>query len=629
MSIYTIITLKEKREKTHKGIGKMNFEATSNNIKGVFTATRRYRIPRFQRDFSWEQSNYNEFLTDMLSQITFNTETNKFENSQYFLGNMLFLGRKESDLVEVIDGQQRITTITILLAALRDTLYKLSEIESNEEEYRKLAKSYADTIQDEYLIKRIDGEPQRKVETTSSFPYFTQTIQDYQTRNKNVEPSTEEEQLLKQTFEFFLKKLEEKNFLKIFSERDECKNFDKFYYLEALKALREQVLKSQVIEVFVAEKEQANRIFENINSKGKPLTPVDLIKNSIFSRLDITSAGVDETSLIWSEFNQKLINLDTSFNEFFLHYWKAIYPEDSANGSNLYKKFSKRFNAQAENDTEILSDFVSNLNKGFNFYTMIVNPDYNEFKRQSQKPELEYLTSINYFKGVQVRPALLSLYMKNEILGDNKKLPTKEKNEFLQFLSNFHFAAFGTTLKIRSNTVTTPYKEFSTKVTKSENKGDIRKAISKLKSDLIELIPKEKFLQAFIELEFSKNKSKNKLESFPASYAIKQLSNKLETRDFSDDEYSIEHILDESLGENTNIGNLVVLETKFNEEANQIKQKKGVITFKEKREIYLQSNYKMVALLLESYEVFSRDNILERAKALSNQFWEIYFTVEN
>ena len=457
----------------------------------------------------------------MLSQITFNKETNTFENSQYFLGNMLFLGRKEGDLVDVIDGQQRITTITILLAALRNTLYKLSELESAEESYKETARNYADTIQDEYLIKKIDGKPQRKVETTSSFLYFTQTIQDYQTRNEEVVTKTEEEELLKHTFDFFLKKLEEKNFLKTLAERYGYKGFDQYNYLEALKALREQVLKSQVIEVFVAEQEQANRIFENINSKGKPLSQVDLIKNSIFSRLNISSAGVDEISIIWSEFNKQLMNLDTSFNEFFLHYWKAVYPGDLANGSNLYKKFSKRFNAQADNDEENLKKFINELKKGLNFYKMIVNPDYNEFKKQSQKPELEYLTAINYFKGVQVRTALLSLYIKNESLG-KKKLPTEEKNQFLQFLSNFHFAAFGTSLKIRSNIVTAPYKEFSTKVITAKTKVDIRNAITKLKNDLIGLIPKENFIKSFTKLEFSKNTSntKNKLESFCENFKI-------------------------------------------------------------------------------------------------------------
>ncbi|PAK30575.1 hypothetical protein CJ467_09690, partial [Bacillus velezensis] len=68
----------------------MNFEAMSDNIRGLFTATRTYKIPRFQRDFSWDQNNYNEFLNDMLSQISFNPDTAKFETSQYFLGNMLF-----------------------------------------------------------------------------------------------------------------------------------------------------------------------------------------------------------------------------------------------------------------------------------------------------------------------------------------------------------------------------------------------------------------------------------------------------------------------------------------------------------------------------------------------------------
>lgn len=593
----------------------------SDNIRGLFTATRTYKIPRFQRDFSWDQNNYNEFLKDMLSQISFNPDTAKFETSQYFLGNMLFLGGKDKDLVEVVDGQQRLTTATILLAALRNSLYDVNDPAIYNSGQIAAARDYADTVQSEYLIKKIDGTPQRKVQTTSSYPYFTQTIQDYHTKNGEVEPATEEEELLKKTFEFFLKELKEDAFLRKISTMYQYQ-FKTENYVEALKALRDQLLKSEIIDVFVSEKEQANKIFENINSKGKPLSQVDLIKNSIFSRIGITDGGVDEISITWNDFKEQIVDLDTTFNEFFLHYWKAVYPGDSANGNNLYKKFLKRFGASSNQELE---DFVKELKLGLEFYKTIVSPDRNQFTRKEFRAELDYLVAINRFKGVQVRPVLLSLYIKNAKLGD-KKLPQKEKTSFLRFLSNFHFAAFGTNLKIRSNKATMPYKNFSQNIANAKTRNEVKLAILELREELLKLITKEDFIKAFECLEFSKEKARSGLEAFPASYAIKQVANLMDQRPFDDDEYSIEHILDESLGNTKNIGNLIVLEEKYNREVNEEKKRnKDIISFEQKKLIYLQSKYIMVQTLCENYTRFDRDDVSKRANELANSFWNSFF----
>ncbi|GEK34510.1 DUF262 domain-containing protein [Kurthia sibirica] len=599
----------------------MNFDAMSDNIRGLLTATRTYRIPRFQRDFSWDQNNYNEFLKDMLSQISFNPKTSKFETSQYFLGNMLFLGEKDTDLVEVVDGQQRLTTATILLAALRNSLYGVNDPTMYSSDQIAAAHDYADTVQSEYLIKKIDGSPQRKIQTTSSYPYFTQTIQDYHTKNSEVEPTTEEEDLLKKTFEFFLKELKEDAFLKKMSAMYKYQ-FKTADYVEALKALRDQLLKSEIIDVFVSEKEQANKIFENINSKGKPLSQVDLIKNSIFSRIGITDGGVDEISITWNDFKQQIVDLDTTFNEFFLHYWKAVYPEDSANGNNLYKKFLKRFGTSTNQELE---SFVKELKQGLKFYKTIVSPDKNQFTRKELKAELNYLIAINRFKGVQVRPVLLSLYIKNEELG-KKKLPQKEKTLFLQFLSNFHFAAYGTNLKIRSNKATMPYKNCAGNISNAKTKNDVKLAILKLRTELLKLITKEKFIKEFECLEFSKEKARGGLEAYPASYAIKQIANIMDNREFDDDEYSIEHILDESLGNTENIGNLIVLEEKYNREINEEKKRnKNTISFEQKKLIYLKSKYIMMQTLCEKKSSFARDDVSKRANELAKSFWDSFF----
>ena len=595
----------------------MHFDAMSDNIRGILTNQRIYKIPRFQRDFSWDSSNYSDFFNDILSQITFTKENDSFIYSKYYLGNMLFLGNKDSVEVEVIDGQQRLTTITILLAAIRNLLYLVSkDTENYNENDIKSAKSYADTTQSEFLIKNIDGHYQRKIETSTSYPYFTQTIQDYETGNPNVEPKTEEEELLKESFEWFLKQLKKDAFLKNISTRYSFK-FGSEYYIRALKALRDQILESVVVDIFVEDKTQANQIFENINSKGKPLTQVDLIKNVIFNKINITQGAVDEVGSTWENLKKELIDSDTNFNEFFLHYWKAVYPKDSANGNNLYDKFNTKF-SKANEDT--LKEFIKELVRGFSTYKLIIDPDPKKFTRQEFKSEMQSLVALKYFKAIQVRPALLAFYLKIDN-DQTLKFKQSDKTDFLNFISNFHFAAFGTDINLRSNKATGPYKDFIKSINNSSSVQDIKKAIIKLKKDLLNTISKDDFISAFTKLTFSKKLSRQGMECYPANYAIRTIANHLQGRNYDDDEYSIEHIIDESSINLTthNIGNLTVLETSLNTSIPKDS------TFKCKNVFYAKSNYSMVKELLD-HQSFNDTDINERSLMLANRFWTFFFS---
>lgn len=595
----------------------MNFDATGDNIRGLLTATRSYIVPRFQRDFSWDQNNYRELLDDLLTQIKYEDDPNSdsitFETSHYYLGNMIFLGTRDKGSVEIIDGQQRLTTGTILLAAIRDSLFSTSEVTDD------LAYNYAETTQNEYLVKKIDGTPARKLKTTSSYPYFTQTIQRYNT-DEPMEPSNDEEESLKNSFDFFKRQLKQQKLLKSLLGRLDLPKLHKIQkkheiYVAGLKALRDQLLDSEIVEIFVADSNQAHRIFENINSKGKPLSQVDLIKNDIFSKIEVNEAGIDYPSYQWKAIANRFNELDTDFNEFFLHFWKSKYPSDSANGSNLYKKYNSRFKKDDAANSQ-LKEFVKDLTEGSEQYVNIINPSKDDFKQQEKKPAYQALDSINKFHGIQSRVALLSLF------NSNIKIKQNKINSFLLFLANFHFAAFGTSLKIRSNLTTNKYKIFCQEINKAKSSQDIQNAMRNLEKSLLTLINKEDFKNSFAKLNFKKENSRTSMTSYPASFAVKTIADKMDQRSYNDDDYTIEHILDESGQKDilTNIGNLSVLERKNNDSLSQLKPKNSNDDAIYKSDIYKNSSYSMPQKI--DLNNFHSKNISHRALDLAEFFWD-------
>src|SRR5882672_2628187 len=92
----------------------MNIKPSESNIRVMFQSGF-YKIPRFQRPYSWDRGNIEEFWTDVLEGTA----------SGYFIGSMVFY--KKGTETYVVDGQQRLTTLTIFLAALRDTLKEIGE----------------------------------------------------------------------------------------------------------------------------------------------------------------------------------------------------------------------------------------------------------------------------------------------------------------------------------------------------------------------------------------------------------------------------------------------------------------------------------------------------------------------
>lgn len=93
----------------------MKIEANDKEIQDIFSSGY-FKIPRFQRPYSWEKDEVENFWEDITK--------NKDEN--YFIGSMVVF-QSVKPYFGIVDGQQRLTTITIILSVIRDSFIKLEQ----------------------------------------------------------------------------------------------------------------------------------------------------------------------------------------------------------------------------------------------------------------------------------------------------------------------------------------------------------------------------------------------------------------------------------------------------------------------------------------------------------------------
>ena len=573
----------------------MNFKPDEKNIRSLLKSSCQFIIPRFQREYSWDKKNYQEFFQDLMNNLI--VIEGNIKDDQYFLGTMLFVGNfteKPDKPIEVIDGQQRLTTITILFSVLSDRFRKLGE-----DVLSKQVFNYIMTTDD-------DGNEVRVLQSKSSYPYFVYYIQD---REKTIDtlPSTEEENCIKETYEYFLQQTSENALKKLLKKRMGDDIVQSFSYIEILKALRDQILGCTFISIAAADRDQANKIFAILNAKGKRLAYIDLIKNKIFEEL---KDGVDGTFAeeTWDEI-KRLLNSGTEtvgMGTFFRHYWISKYKR--CNASALYDSFNRTITKNKEKYKIFLKDLVYNAQN----YIKIINPCRDDYRNRKEYFWLvQSLSTMNKtFNVVQTRIALLALYD----VHDRKLISANQFKKVIMLIENFHFA-FTAICSMRTNNLESLYSRFAIDLRKCTNKQEISEVIKeKLIIPLEKLYPKyNSFKAGFVELIYSK---KDLPVNMKTKYAVYKLNGYFSGKEIFDDEGSIEHIICEAVGESSlNIGNLILLEEKLNHEADKR-------DYQDKMYYYKKSKYDWVQKFIKKNINWSEEKIQNRAEKLADIYYE-------
>jgi len=565
----------------------VNFDYENKKIKDLLSIKDKiFIIPRYQRDYSWELSEISEFFNDIITCITYSN--NKLSNTEYFFGTVLLGGsltdsQKELD---VIDGQQRLTTMTIFLSALGRLFYEKNEVASG------------DGIWNNYILKaNDDGEVYKviKIETINNF--FEYYIQQ---KEQEKSPIDEEQEKMGNAYKYFIDQLKEETI------RTKLNLSEEVNYLDILKTIRNQILNSNIIVISSKDKNSGNKIFEILNAKGKKLEDIDLIKNQIFKKINITEP-TDAANNIWNEIKSNLTGKKerVELNTFFRQYWASKYKRVSSN--QLYESFNMKIKEANYNE------FLKDLSYNSQVYMKIITPNLDDYEGRKEKQfiveSLKYLNDT--FKIKQIRVALLAIF---RLYFDSDLLNTKKLRELLKYLHEFHFVYNGLCSK-STNVLDSRYTSFSIALSNAKTKDNVTTAINKLKESLEKIYPKySEFEEKFIKLEYSKNSNEFNVMT---KYVLNNLEKYFSEEDVQKIDSSIEHIINENSDDKItlNIGNLLLLEQKLNEEASDR-------NFREKKEVYNRSTYKFVKDFTTDYIDFRRENVEERSKKLSKFYYE-------
>lgn len=255
--------------------------ATPATLADVLSNGKRYAVPMFQRDYAWDETEWSELWADIKDLGSASSE-----GANHYLGALVLQPTKERGLMNIIDGQQRLVTLSLLALAVIIRLEKLAkegrEPVDNSERARLLRERFVSTKDTASLEHRSRLE----LNATDNGFYQTYLVQGVSpARPKALKGS---EARLYRAFEFFDKAVGE-------HLGATASGTDLARFLEEVVAFR-----LRFISITVQDDETAFAVFETLNARGVALGTVDLLKNFVFAVAAKGGAGdLAQGRLLW------------------------------------------------------------------------------------------------------------------------------------------------------------------------------------------------------------------------------------------------------------------------------------------------------------------------------------------
>jgi hypothetical protein len=506
-----------------------------------------YSIPRYQRPYSWGKEEHGNLWDDLLEAY--------YEKTPLFFGSVLLYQEEDSNEMQIVDGQQRFTTLTILFAAIRDELLSLG----------KSGLMEATSIQSDLIETRVTfGDRRKKLRVQEGVSeYFLQHYQEMGVGASDDSSKIRSIKRMKSSYEHFRACISQ--LIGRLSDSEAA--------VEKLKELTRSINNTRLIRIVVSDSDEAYSIFETVNARGSPLAPSDLIKNHIFRNIREDGAGVDRAKDLWGQITSNLTGDPSDaekqydLTKFIRYHWMSKY--DFTTVKELYPKIKK----SGINMDEFLEDLVKDSNIFGDMLNSRLGPYFSDpsMYRYYKGAEAS-LTNISDMNVDQSYVFILSLLRNTQRL--QKLKDGNRPHEALKMIELFNFA-YHVVCTLPANRVERLYSDCARTLEKSCNTPNLPKkaAFEALYSKLEELWPSEElFVEKFSDLTVKK--------SYKSRSMIRYIFSQLELYDSTGEmeiskEITIEHVLPqkpdkwgltqkEVSGYVNSIGNLVLLSRPLN-----------------------------------------------------------------
>lgn len=300
------------------------------SLSKIFSADFEYHIPKYQRPYSWTEYEAAILFDDLYDFYELDNDDN------YFLGSIVLIKSDNKPYSEVIDGQQRLTTLSIFLAVMADTF--------STEQYKELCKAYLQEKGNQ--LEMINAQPRIFLrEKDQSF--FNKYIQELDLRGLNQLDDeildSEAKVHIQKNCQVFQVRFSEK-----FTNEDDLIKFCQFVLNRCF-----------LVVVSSPNQSSAFRVFSVLNSRGLDLLPSDIIKSKTIGSLD--DSIQDKYTEIWEE-QERLVGRD-GFNEVFAH-TRTIFLKEKQK-KNLLEEFSVNI-LEKINPKDLIDKYIVPYSNAYN-----------------------------------------------------------------------------------------------------------------------------------------------------------------------------------------------------------------------------------------------------------------------
>lgn len=285
-------------------------EAHEVPLHKIFCSDYDFRIPDYQRPYAWEREQAIQLLEDLVEAL------DRGGDEPYFLGSIVLVKHKGVSDAEVIDGQQRLTTLTILLAVLRDL------------------------TEDDELSQNLEGlivEPGNKIRKLAPKPRLALRARDAGFFHTHVQTTGSTSGLADVSTESLKTDAQRAVRDNALALKERLQAWDEERRLDLVGMLSERTF---LVVVSTPDLDSAHRIFSVMNARGLDLSPADIFKSLIIGELPDTASS--EYAQKWEDAEEALGRDD--FADLFLHL-RMIFSKERAR-RELLKEFPEQVLSQ-------------------------------------------------------------------------------------------------------------------------------------------------------------------------------------------------------------------------------------------------------------------------------------------